>query len=120
MLTDDFIIEQSMMVIRFLKTALISPGGGFIEEVEDIPFQSPQLEIKKELESLIKQKEYCQAEDLLYEQLEQEESDDNLCLGLWFYNRLLDEDEETMEEHNFGKDEILAGLKELESKKIDF
>ena len=120
MLTDDFIIEQSMMVIRFLKTALISPDGGFIQEVEDIPFQSPQLEVQKEIKSLIQRQEYCKAEDLLYEQLEQEESDNNLCLGLWFYNHLLSEDEETMEEHNFGKDEILAGLKELESKKIDF
>ena len=39
-------------------------------------------------------------------------------LGMWFYHKLAQIDEDTLEEHNFSKDEVLEGLQEIERMRV--
>lgn len=58
------------------------------------------------LKSLIAKKEYNKAENILFEEIEKNKSEQNYKIGLDFYEELI--------ESNFSREEVLQGLKDLE------
>lgn len=118
MITNDFIVEQSRMIIRMLKTVTYSPDGGMIDDVNEIKFTGELSATQTDLRELLGAHEFCKAEDIVCDLIEQSEEDRNICMGIWFYNQLLDIDEETLESNDFEKEEILDGLKAIEEIKI--
>lgn len=114
MLTNDFIVEQGELIIRLLKTVLTGPSNTMIEDVDKILFIGEQKDLQNELRKRLEEYQFNEADDLMYDFLEADDSDDTLCLGLWFYNTLLHMDGDLLEEHDFSKDEALDGLKEVE------
>lgn len=115
MLTDDFIIEQSRMVIRYLRTVLCDPAA-VDEDTSKMQFTGVQAALQQQLLALIQQSSYNQAEDLLFDEIEADNQMETLRLGLWYYANLLLVEEQELESHGYGKDEILEGLHELEQR----
>lgn len=114
MLKDDFILEQTELLTRFLKTILFQNKENKELLIDKYPFEGKTLDLQAELVRLIVDEDYNQAENLLFEALEKELTTDLLRLSVWFYNRLLQIDSETLEKNDFSMDEILEGLQEIE------
>lgn len=64
-----------------------------------------------EILSLIDNKNYCEAENILFKHAENR-SNDILELGLEFYNHINSIDEKTLLENNFSHEEIKQGVKD--------
>ena len=65
-----------------------------------------------ELSLLLKKKEFCQAEDLLFERLDDTDKR-YLALAIDFYSRMNAYSDEVLEQNRFSREEILEGLKEI-------
>lgn len=66
------------------------------------------------LKSLIVKKGYNKAENILFEEIEKNKSEQNYKVGLDFYEELLEKSDEELVESNFSREEVLQGLKDLE------
>ena len=67
------------------------------------------------LKSLIDKKEYNKAENFLFEEIEKNKSEANYKVAVDFYEELLEKSDEDLIENNFSREEVLQGLKDLES-----
>lgn len=116
MLTDDYISEQTELLSRFLKTILFPKASQF--SLEEYPFVSSAAELQAELIDLVRKKQFCQAEDLLFCAMEQDNGQESLQVGVWFYHHLSLLEPEELEAHDFSMDEILEGLQEIEKRAV--
>ena len=69
-------------------------------------------EVLKDLKSKIDIGNINEAEDSLFEMLKHK-TQDSLLIGLLFYSYLNEKDSKFLNEHNFERDEIKTGLKDL-------
>ena len=69
-------------------------------------------EILKDLKSKIDIGNINEAEDSLFEMLKHK-TQDSLLIGLLFYSYLNEKDSKFLNEHNFERDEIKTGIKDL-------
>ena len=67
------------------------------------------------LKGLILKKEYNKAENILFEEIEKNKSDQMYKIALDFYETLLEKSNEELLAGNFSKDEIFQGLKDIEA-----
>ena len=65
------------------------------------------------MKSLVMKKEYNKAEDILFEEMKKNKTEAIYKVGLDFYEELLNKSDEDLKEHNFSKEEILQGLRDL-------
>lgn len=72
-------------------------------------------EILKDLKSKIDIGNINEAEDSLFEMLKHK-TQDNLLIGLLFYSYLNEKDSKFLNEHDFERDEIKTGIKDLLNK----
>lgn len=112
MMKDDFITEQTEFLSRFLQTILFPEKSEF--SIEEYPFIESAADLQSELIKFIQDKEFCKAEDLLFDAIEADSGQESLRVALWFYNHLSLLEPKELEEHNFSSDEILEGLQEIE------
>lgn len=69
-------------------------------------------EVLKDLKSKIDIGNVNEAEDSLFEMLKHK-TQDSLLIGLLFYSYLIEKDSKFLNEHNFERDEIKTGIKDL-------
>ncbi|WP_406542450.1 DUF6483 family protein [Clostridium ljungdahlii] len=65
------------------------------------------------LKKLIFQGKYNEAENLLFEELKKNPSDDLIKIGKDFYNMLLLKSDEDLTKANFSREEIFQGLNDM-------
>lgn len=69
--------------------------------------------LERMLKNHIEKGELCAAEDLLFDSLKEKATPQKIIVGLNFYNKLNEFDEKYLKEHNFSKEEIKEGIKDL-------
>ena len=67
------------------------------------------------LKGLVLKKEYNKAENILFEEIEKNKSDQMYKIALDFYETLSEKSNEELLAGNFSKDEIFQGLKDIEA-----
>lgn len=103
------------MIERFLQMVLFESPDALADGIDNIKFFDDQELIRSNLQRKIENHQYNEAENLLYEEIEKDPENDELFkLGMWFYHKLSQIDEDTLEEHNFSRDEVLEGYQTLE------
>lgn len=107
----DFIMRQIEIIAATLGYLLF----GKTMQIEQIdPRQSMDNDLYLVLSSLVRQGMVCQAEDLLYEALE--DPDPATLQAAWcFYNDLNAFSDEYLQEVRFSRQEILEGLQNISS-----
>lgn len=65
------------------------------------------------IKSLINKKEYNECENIIFEMLENNTSDEIYEIALKFYGKLLEKSNEELLENNFSKIEVFQGLRDL-------
>ena len=66
------------------------------------------------LKGLVYRKEYNKAENILFEQIKKNKSQQNYKIALDFYQLLLKKSDKELEEGTFSKEEIFQGLNDIE------
>lgn len=69
--------------------------------------------LERILKKHIENGEICRAEDALFESLKEKVTPQKIFVGLNFYNKLNEFDENYLGQHNFSKQEIKEGIEEL-------
>ena len=72
------------------------------------------------LKKLLKEGEFNKGEDLFYNELYKNKTQEFYELGQWFYNYLLNQDDKLLEEKNFPRREIYQGLEDLQEFKYKY
>lgn len=86
-----------------------------IEKYEEVATQETLNEdiLERMLKKHIENGKLCDAENLLFDSLGEEATPQKIIVGLNFYNRLYELDEDYLKEHNFPKEEIKDGIDKL-------
>ena len=123
----EFEIEQIDLISKFLFTMLF-PDLGVLTEIDNFEFAEEVLDLKTELERLVNERKFCEAENLLFREIGQIEEEnfsqsnsyrnqnEVLRLAVWFYCKLNGFDDKVLNDNNFSRIELLDGLKAIEKK----
>lgn len=107
----DYIMRLVMDLVKFIaRTFLHKDDVEYLLSDEDNLSQSDLLH--KQLIALIKQGRINEAENMLFEELDTDNTK-YLELAIDFYNRLNEMEDEFLENNNFSRQEIEEGLKEV-------
>ena len=71
--------------------------------------------LERMLKNHIENGKLCEAENLLFDSLNEKATPQKIIVGLNFYNELSEFDEKYLKEHNFPKEELKDGIKELKN-----
>lgn len=87
------------------------------EKYEEVATQETLNEdiLERMLKNHIENGKLCDAENLLFNSLNEEATPQKIIVGLNFYNKLNEFDEKYLNEHNFSKEEIKEGIEELKN-----
>ncbi len=114
MLKREFEDEQISFTLKFL-ILMLFPDNVDFNDLENFKFELNELNLKLKLEELIQNKQINEAEQLLFQKIENDESNKNLLkVAIWFYFKLNKLAENYLIEQDFSKIEILNGLKKIE------
>ena len=69
--------------------------------------------LERLLKNHIENGKLCEAENLLFDSLNEKATPQKIIVGLNFYKKLNEYDEKYLKEHNFSKEEIKEGIKDL-------
>ena len=85
------------------------------EKYEEVATQETLNEdiLERILKNHIENGKLCDAENLLFDSLNEEATPQKVIVGLNFYNKLNEFDGKYLKEHNFSKEEIKEGIEEL-------
>lgn len=113
MFEQDYIMRLIKEMVRTILKLLFnidtdSPTAEMIEKSEE-------KEILDSFLNMIDNGRINEAENKIYEMTENLDKN-NLEIALLFYSYLNDKSDEFLEEHNFSRDEVMQGLKEMISK----
>ena len=111
MLKNDYILTQIEGLARAIAKIFFNKETVVYEVEEEETFTD---ELYLRLREMIDKGEINEAENILYEHMNTADLR-YLELMVDFYNRLNKLDEAFLEEHDYGKDEILQGLKDVAS-----
>lgn len=121
MIRKEFDFEQIDLIFKLLYGVLFPKGfDGF--KTDEISFDGDVLDLKLKLKGLIKQKKFCEAEDLLLNEFENSKPDlerELLQVGVWFYFKLNEFDDKVLENNRFSRHEVLEGLERIEKFVVD-
>lgn len=71
--------------------------------------------LERMLKNHIENGKLCDAENLLFDSLEEKATPQKIIVGLNFYNKLNEFDENYLKQHYFSKEEIKDGVEELKN-----
>lgn len=111
MFEQDWMMRQIEALIQFVARLMFKKDE--IEyEIADPQSLTDSDRLFRKLLELIEKNEFCKAEDLLYEEYRPE--DDNfILLAIDFYQRLNEIPEHRLEEHDFSREEVHSGLRDI-------
>lgn len=107
---NDWIMRQINMLVQFVARVVFKKDT-VSYEIEDEAHLTDTDELYKKLQALQKEGKICEAEDLLFEN--RSNSDQYLALALDFYQTLSKMSDDELEQHNFSRQEVYDGLKEV-------
>lgn len=111
MLKNDYLLTQIEGLARAIAKIFFNKEKVVYEVAEE---ETLTDELYRKLREMIDQGEINEAENILYDHMISSDLR-YLELVLDFYNRLNELDEAFLEAHDYGKDEILQGLKDVAS-----
>jgi hypothetical protein len=106
-------MKQIEMISQILAKILFQAEPSKSEIIKDNLFARDEM-LKSALKRLIDANDINGAENLLYQELEQNLTPEMLKLGMWFYDRVNMLDDETLEECDYSRQEIVDGLQMLQ------
>ena len=109
----DYIMKQIEMISQILGKILFQAEPSKSEIIKDNLFARDEM-LKSALRRLIDANDINGAENLFYEELEQNPTPEMLKLGMWFYDRVNMLDDETLDECDYSRQEIVDGLQMLQ------
>jgi hypothetical protein len=108
----DWLMRQIEAISAMLGYILTGKKASTITVEEDQPNHSGDNELYFQLQALVRQGKICQAEDLLYEAMEDPDST-VLDAAKRFYDDLNRLSDKTLRDANFSREEIHEGLQEV-------
>lgn len=114
----DWLMRQIEMIADTLARLLFNKKSESNFAVKDAAYNI-NTELWGKLLSLIEQKKFCEAENLLFSEIENGES---FSIAIEFYTKLNEFSDNELEDNNFSREEIYDGLKDIARKSsvIDF
>ncbi len=110
----DYLMNQIETMTRALALVVMGQEQTLASEMfESDGRVSPELFLQNSLEKLLAEGKVNQAENLLFQMLDQQPSPAFLTTGLGFYQTLLEMEEEKLQELGFSGEEIAQGLEDL-------
>lgn len=109
----DWIMRQIDMMIHVIAKVLYKKDT-VIYEIRDVSRPTATDSLHLNLVELISLGRIGEAEDLLFERADPDDWD-MFSVGVDFYRRVNELDDESLEAHNFSRDEIKQGLADLKS-----
>lgn len=109
---EDWMIRQIEAIMKFI-IGMILGRKKDLTTIEDLKSYNLQTnDLYKRLHILILEKKICDAENMLYSAIDNNEQDIDEIAILFYYeiNSLSDAE---LEEYNFSRDEILSGVKKI-------
>lgn len=107
----DWLMQQIEFAVQAIVRAVLKKEDSMYE-IMDVEKHTPSDMLYNKLTGLLGEMKINEAENLLFESIE---SDDKnfLTVALDFYSRLNEFDDDTLEAHDFSREEILSGIKEI-------
>ena len=105
----DYIMRQIEMISQLLGKILFQAEPSKSEIIKDNFFARDEM-LKSALKRLIDANAINEAENLLYSEIEANQSPELLKLGIWFYERINMLDDQTLAECDYSRQEIVDGL----------
>ena len=113
-MTSDYLMRQIETMTRALAVfVLCREELSVFDFVDEDSRVSPELFLRYSMEKLLAEGKIGQAEDLLFRMIEETPDPGFLTVGLMFYQKLLEMDEETLRRGGFTQEEIGQGLEDL-------
>ncbi len=110
----DFILREISMLIRFVaKTVLQKEVDGEEIILYDQNTQQKNGTLDAELALLVRQGDINEAENLLFETLEEERTQENFASAVQFYLTLHGMGEKELARHDFSEEEIAEGFADV-------
>lgn len=107
----DWLMQQIEFAVQAVLRAVLKKEDSMYE-IMDSEKHTPSDMLYNKLNGLLSEMRINEAENLLFEDMDTEDKN-FLTVALDFYSRLNDLDDDTLEAHDFSREEILSGLKEV-------
>lgn len=111
-MNDDYILRIIESIGEFAGKVLFNKQSKKFENI-DVQSMTTQDVLPILLKKLVLQGKYNEAENLLFEELEKNPSNDLIKIGKDFYNILLLKSDEDLTKANFSREEIFQGLNDM-------
>ena len=113
---NDFLMRQISDLSRFLAKALFLKSTKSVELFDEEGNLLESGLLLRRLKTMIGEGEINEAEDLLFEKLEESGAPEYENVALLFYEELQKLDDETLKQANYSREEILEGLEAIQKK----
>lgn len=114
MFDDDYILRQINMLSRFLSKVFFDKDLEFVSLLDEENGNVGDDLFAYRLRKLLSEKKINEGENLLFETIEENPSEQNLKTALAFYEDLKKMSDKELETCDFSYQEILDGLRELQ------
>lgn len=108
---EDWLMKQIKFAVEAIVRTVLKKEDVMYEIIDSEKY-TPSDMLYNKLNGLLGEMEINEAENLLFESINLEDKN-FLTVALDFYSRLNDFDDDTLEAHDFSREEILSGLKEI-------
>ena len=107
----DWVMRQIEMLVQFVARTIFHQDSISYDIIDESNLSQPDL-IYNKLRELIAEREICEAENLLFENLDKDDNK-SLALALDFYQNINRMTDDELEAHNFSRQEINDGVREI-------
>jgi len=107
----DWVMRQVEMLVQFVARTIFHQDSISYDIIDESNLSQPDLIFNK-LRNLIAKREICEAENLLFENIDKDDNK-SLALALDFYQNINRMTDEELEAHNFSRQEINDGIHEI-------
>ncbi len=107
----DWVMRQIEMLVQFVARTIFHKDSIVYDIIDETNLSDEDLLYKK-LREMIAKHEICEAEDLLFDNLDVDDNQ-SLALALDFYQKLNRMTDDELEAHNFSRQEIDDGVHEI-------
>ncbi|HJB26392.1 MAG TPA: hypothetical protein H9662_07265 [Firmicutes bacterium] len=110
----DFVLREISMLVRFLSKTVLHREAQEEEIIlYDQTAQQKNDDLDTELILLVRQGKLNEAENRLFEALEEECTPENFASAIQFYLTLYEMEEEELAKHDFSREEIAEGFADV-------
>lgn len=108
---EDWLMRQIKFAVQAIVRTLLKKEDVMYEIIDSEKY-TPSDMLYNKLNGLLGEMKINEAENLLFESIDVEDKN-FLTVALDFYSRLNDFDDDILEAHDFSREEIFSGLKEI-------